>query len=827
MPRPLRVLIVEDSSDDAELMLLELRRGGYEPDWLRVETAEEMRAALREGSWDVILSDNTLPSFRAEQVLEVLKQTGLDLPCIVVSGTIGEEVAVNLMRAGASDFFLKGKMTRLVPAIEREMREAENRRARHRAEQAAFHLAAVVQSSDDAIISATPHGMVTSWNPGAERLFGWSTQEAVGRHISILVPLDRLDELNEILVKMRSGEQSEPRDTVRVCKDGKRIDVVVTRSPIRDGAGKAIGYSMIIRDITERKRAEEALRAREEQNYLLLDSTAEAIYGIDLQGNCTFANRSCLQLLGCSESHQLLGKNMHDLIHRSHADPTACRAEECRIHQAFLSGERMHVEDEILWRTDGTSFAAEYWSYPIRRAGQVTGSVVTFLDVTERKLLDEKIRASELRFRRVFESGILAMGCWSLDGAITSANDALLRLLGYTREEMAAGLVNWRKLTPPEHGPLDEKALEEMRANGVCTAYEKEYFDKRGNRVPVLLASATLGEGVTDAGVFFALDLTERKKAEEDLRRSEERFRAFMDNSPAPAWITDMDGRILYLSATYLRTFLLPSSNVGKTSGDSDPVDRVQQYVDHTRRVARTGKLLESIEHGLRADGSSGEFLVYKFPLPTPSGETLTGGVAVDVTEKRRTAEALRLRDRAMQAVTQGILITDPNQPDNPIIYVSSGFERLTGYTQEEALGRNSRFLQGKDTDPAALAQIQDAIRERRPHTVELLLYRKDDSAFWNELSISPVTDDDGRLTHFVGVQTDVTQRRQLEEQFRQSQKMEAIGQLAGGVAHDFNNLLTIIQGYSDTAAPEDCFPASPAASWSRKSARPGSARPR
>ena len=165
MPRPLRVLLVEDSADDAELMLLELSQGGFEPVWLRVETAEEMRDALREGSWEVVLSDNTLPSFGAAQALAVLKQTGLDLPLIVVSGTIGEDIAVELMRAGASDYFLKGNIARLVPAIERELREAENRRARHRAEKDAFHLAAVVQSSDDAILSESPSGIVTSWNP--------------------------------------------------------------------------------------------------------------------------------------------------------------------------------------------------------------------------------------------------------------------------------------------------------------------------------------------------------------------------------------------------------------------------------------------------------------------------------------------------------------------------------------------------------------------------------------------------------------------------------------------------------------------------------------
>jgi len=147
--------------------------------------------------------------------------------------------------------------------------------------------------------------------------------------------------------------------------------------------------------------------------------------------------------------------------------------------------------------------------------------------------------------------------------------------------------------------------------------------------------------------------------------------------------------------------------------------------------------------------------------------------------------------------VSQGIIITDPSQPDNPIIYASPSFERLTGYTAAEVMGRNARFLNGKDTDLAAIATINEAVSAGRDCAVEILHYRKDGTPFWNALTIAPVRDGD-RLTNFVGVQTDVTERRMIEAQYRQGQKMEAFGQLAGGVAHDFNNLLTVINGSAD-----------------------------
>ncbi|HEY1188865.1 MAG TPA: PAS domain-containing protein [Gemmata sp.] len=166
--------------------------------------------------------------------------------------------------------------------------------------------------------------------------------------------------------------------------------------------------------------------------------------------------------------------------------------------------------------------------------------------------------------------------------------------------------------------------------------------------------------------------------------------------------------------------------------------------------------------------------------------------------ELRKSLDALQLRDRAMKAVSQGILITDPNLPDNPIVYASPGFERITGYGAEEIMGKNCRFLQGPKTDPARVEKLRACVRDGRDCAVELLNCRKYVVPFWNALFVSPVRDDNGRLLHFVGVLADVTERHHLEDQVRQAQKMEAVGQLAGGVAHDFNNLLTVISGYSE-----------------------------
>ncbi|MDE3217263.1 MAG: PAS domain S-box protein, partial [Gemmatimonadota bacterium] len=169
-----------------------------------------------------------------------------------------------------------------------------------------------------------------------------------------------------------------------------------------------------------------------------------------------------------------------------------------------------------------------------------------------------------------------------------------------------------------------------------------------------------------------------------------------------------------------------------------------------------------------------------------------------------RDQEALRLRDRAMQAVSQGIAIAEVTGNDTPLVYVSPGLEALTGYTPDEARGRTIRSLVGQRADAEIVAELRAALMDGRRATAEVQVTRRDGTTFWSELAVAPVHRDDGTTSHVVGVFTDITERRRLEEQYRHAQKMEAIGQLAGGVAHDFNNLLTIINGYCELIGTTD-----------------------
>jgi PAS domain S-box-containing protein len=233
-------------------------------------------------------------------------------------------------------------------------------------------------------------------NDAFAQLFGYSREEILNLSMADVTHPDDLAESHERRGPLLAGEsqffQMEKR---YLHKDGHVIWGLVNVSLVRDTSGRPLLYVGQVQDITERKIADESLRQSEEQVRLLLNSTAEAIYGIDLQGKCTFCNPACIRMLGYADSSRLVGQDMHALMQHSRADGSSYPVNECRICQAFLKGAGTHVVDEVFWRADRTSFPVEYWSYPIRRAGQIVGAVVTFLDITERKHLEDQFRQSQ------------------------------------------------------------------------------------------------------------------------------------------------------------------------------------------------------------------------------------------------------------------------------------------------------------------------------------------------------------------------------------------------------------------------------------------------
>ena len=265
MDRPIRVLIVEDAADDALLMVHALRNGGYDPAFEVVDTPEAMAAALDKQTWDVVLADYVMPHFSAPAALKLLQTRDLDVPFIVVSGNIGEDVAVEAMKTGANDYLMKDNMARLASAVEREAREATGRRKRRQAEgslRASQEYAGnIIDCSLDMIITVDMERKITEFNRAAEQTFGYRREEVLGRHVSMLYA-DEDEGLRVHSTTMENGRCVQ--EVANRRKNGEIFPGMLSASILRNAQGGPVGAMGISRDITDRKRAEDVLRNSQE-----------------------------------------------------------------------------------------------------------------------------------------------------------------------------------------------------------------------------------------------------------------------------------------------------------------------------------------------------------------------------------------------------------------------------------------------------------------------------------------------------------------------------------------------------------------------------------
>jgi len=408
-------------------------------------------------------------------------------------------------------------------------------------------------------------------------------------------------------------------------------------------------------------------------------------------------------------------------------------------------------------------------------------------------------------FDELFETAPIGTAVSAPDGSWRRVNGALALMLGYTCEELASmsliGLTH-----PSDREEASEGVRSLLAGERQSWAVDERVRAKDGSYVWAHVTSM-LQRGPDGAAlrfVSYVVDIRARKAAEAELGASERRYRRLFESAKDGILILDavtgciVDANPFMTELTGYAANELVGQRLWEVGAFADIAAsklafahlQATEYARHEDLPlrARNGRAVEV------------EFVSNVYVV---DGQKVIQCNVRDITLRKQTERELAMRDRAIAAVSQGIVITDALRADQPITYASPGFTRITGYEAAEVIGRNCRFLQGPGTDPASVATLSEAVRLERACTVELLNVRKDGSTFWNSIALSPVKDAKNRVTNFVGVQTDVTARRTLESQFLQAQKMEAVGRLAGGVAHDFNNLLSVILSYADLIAAE------------------------
>ncbi|MDO9268486.1 MAG: EAL domain-containing protein [Methylobacter sp.] len=292
--QPLRTLIVEDSEDDTLLLVDQLEIDGERPvDWQRVETEQALTEALKQ-HWDVVLSDYTMPHLSGMRALEVVRQHDLDLPFIFVSGTIGENTAVKAMKSGAQDYVMKGNLSRLMPAVERELEEAQQRRERRQAEQSVRILSLVVEQAADSVLITDPRGFIEYVNPAFERMTGYGRAEAVDGKPSLVKSGHHDQAFYQAIWETVTKGEIFRGTLINRRKDGELFYEEKVITPLKDEQGRVTHLVSTGRDITERVKADEA-RA---QLVAILEATTDLVAILDLGGCLNYLNNAGYRLLG-------------------------------------------------------------------------------------------------------------------------------------------------------------------------------------------------------------------------------------------------------------------------------------------------------------------------------------------------------------------------------------------------------------------------------------------------------------------------------------------------------------------------------------------------
>jgi diguanylate cyclase (GGDEF)-like protein/PAS domain S-box-containing protein len=288
MSKSLRVLVIEDSEDDAALLIHELRRGGYEPVFKRVDTEATFRAALTGQDWDIVIADYSLPHFSAPAALKLLQESGLDLPCIIVSGVIGEDVAVEAMKAGAHDCIMKYNLKRLLPAVERELRDAEERRDHRKAEEEARHAQQyyrlLIDNASDIIAMLGEDLTIKFASPSAQRLLDYKRGEFIGQSAVPLIHPEDVPAALEILNRAIKSPGTTHSIEMRLrSKDGRWLNLEMLGKYISIDPSRT-GLILSARDVTERRRVQGQLRQSEERFRELAENINEVFFLIGPSG---------------------------------------------------------------------------------------------------------------------------------------------------------------------------------------------------------------------------------------------------------------------------------------------------------------------------------------------------------------------------------------------------------------------------------------------------------------------------------------------------------------------------------------------------------------
>ena len=514
MKKKLKILMIEDSKDDAQLIIDYLRQGAYKIDYERVETIEQLESALNRTCWDVIYSDYFLSNFNGLDVLKLVKMKKVEIPFLLVSGKIDQEKAVEIIKAGADEYIMKDRLARLLPATKKLLQEFEMRKQFRKAEQrrkdSEKKFEIIFQKSLDVILIIDGiTGKIINVNKTASRLLGYEKKSLMGKHFSILFPEEAEHSGDKLVDKVQTyGSIFEYQKFV--CADGSICPMDLTATLLPWGKSKAILATL--RDVRERVRVENELYLSEEKYQILVENANEAIV-VAQNGMLKYANPKAADITGFSKQ-ELLSKPFLELIHPQDQKLVAER------YQNRISGKKQpQVYPFRIISKQGETKWVEISAVLIN--WEMKPATLNFLtDITERKQTELALKESEERYRKLVDMAQVGIAIHQM-GKFVFVNKHTIKLLGYHKEKELVG-TPVLDIVHPDSRQIAAKRIETMIKTGrLAPLTEEKLMMKDGSVIYGLISSIPVTYNGQQAFQVTAMDITELKHAEQALRESE------------------------------------------------------------------------------------------------------------------------------------------------------------------------------------------------------------------------------------------------------------------------------------------------------------------
>ena len=674
-------------------------------------------------------------------------------------------------------FDQKGNMTgafnMLVDVTEGKM--LENERAR---------LAAIVQSSEDAIIGKNLNGIITSWNEAAEKLFGYTEGEMIGHSITKLVPADRNDEEPEILKRLRKGERVEHFETKRVTKNGTLLDISATISPIRDSRGNVIGASKIARDITERRKVDEVnawLAA-------IVQSSEDAIIGKTLDGIVTSWNNGAQKLFGYTEE-EMIGQSITKLI------PTDRPDEEPQILTRLRKGERVeHFETKRVTKAGGLLDISLTISPVQDSTGKIVGASKIARNITDQKETERLIHENQERFRMAVETTNL--GTWEYSpkdfrlycspesrkicGLPVDVNPDFETVFSHVWEEDKDYFIEQVKaaINPATNGKFDmllrirrysDKEMRWVRAQG------KVFFN--ANLFPERL-------------IGTMLDTTEEKTKEEELKESVELFETMADNVPAMIWMSGTDKFEDYFNKTWLQyTGRTLEQEYNEGWLENVHPDDIQKCIDTYNASFKEQKGFYTEYRLRRHDGQYRWISDNSVPRFSNDGEFLGFiSACIDIDDQKRFRQKIQESEMLFKTISNAspaaLWMTNETEEN---VFVSDTWLKWTGKEFNEVIHQGWVQSVLEEDKAHVVHKFRKCFQQRKYFNTEFRFTRADGEVRWALTEGYPFFDYNGAFSGYAGSVTDITDMKKVEQRKDDFIKM---------ASHELKTPITSINGY-------------------------------